>query len=55
VNSRTAKSINTTGVGAAFQKSLTIPMGIGLQIAMIAILIGLAQVDWDEEFKDDVN
>ena len=53
--SRTAKSINTTCVGAAFQKSLTSPMGIGLQIAMIAILIGLAQVDSDEKFKGDSN
>lgn len=55
VYSLTAKSINTTSVGAAFQKSLSSPMGIGLQIAMIAMLIGLAQVDWDKKFKGDLN
>lgn len=53
----TAKSIQTTNLGSAFQHSLTSPVGIGLQIVMMGLLVALTQIDWEKHFgganKDD--
>jgi hypothetical protein len=42
-----AKGIQKTSLGDAFRHSLTSPLGIAVQIAMIALLVGLTQVDWE--------
>ena len=42
----TAKGIKATSIGDAFRHGLTSPVGIGLQIAMLALLVALLQVDW---------
>ena len=46
----TAKSIEATSIGAAFRNSLLSPLGIALQIAMLALLIALTQIDWGRHF-----
>jgi uncharacterized membrane protein YdjX (TVP38/TMEM64 family) len=46
----TAKSIEATTLGGAFRHSLVSPLGIGIQIAMIAVLVGLTQIDWEKHF-----
>jgi membrane protein YqaA with SNARE-associated domain len=45
-----AKGIQATSIGDAFRDGLTSPVGIGLQIAMIALLVGFTQIDWDKRF-----
>ena len=42
----TAKGIRSSSVGDAFRHSLTSPVGLGIQIVMIVLLVALAQVDW---------
>lgn len=42
----TAKGIRSSSVGGAFRRGLTSPVGLGLQIVMIVLLVFLAQVDW---------
>ena len=42
----TAKGIGTSSLGDAFRHELTSPLGIGLQLLMIGLLVALAQVDW---------
>jgi uncharacterized membrane protein YdjX (TVP38/TMEM64 family) len=46
----TAKGIQKTSLGEAFRHSLTSPLGIAFQIAMIGLLVGLMQVDWEKRF-----
>jgi membrane protein YqaA with SNARE-associated domain len=41
-----AKGIEKTSLGAAFRDSLTSPVGIAIQIAMIGLLVAVGQVDW---------
>lgn len=41
-----AKGIRETTFGDAFVDALSSPWGVGLQIFMITMLIGLAQIDW---------
>ena len=42
----TAKRIGTSSLGDTFRHELTSPLGIGLQLLMIGLLVALAQVDW---------
>ena len=49
----TAKSIEATTLGGAFRNSLVSPLGIGIQIVMIALLVGLTRIDWDKHFGDE--
>ena len=46
----TAKGIEASTIGAAFRHALLSPWGIALQIGMIALLVGLSQVDWHKHF-----
>ena len=48
----TAKGIEKTSIGDAFRHSLTSPVGIGLQVMMIGLLVALTQVDWEKHFGD---
>jgi membrane protein YqaA with SNARE-associated domain len=41
-----AKGIQATSIGDAFREGLTSPVGIGLQVAMLAGLALLMKVDW---------
>jgi uncharacterized membrane protein YdjX (TVP38/TMEM64 family) len=47
----TAKGIEHTSMGTAIRHSLTSPVGIGLQVLMIGLLVVLTQVDWEKRFK----
>ena len=44
----TAKGIQQTSLGGEFIKMLTSPVSIAIQIAMIAILVGLTRIDWQK-------
>jgi uncharacterized membrane protein YdjX (TVP38/TMEM64 family) len=44
----TAKGIQRTSMGEAFRHNLTSPAGIAIQVAMIVLLVGFAQVDWEK-------
>lgn len=44
----TAKGIEKTSMGSAFKHYLTNPIGIGLEILMLGLLVALAQVDWQK-------
>ena len=48
-----AKGIEGTTIGGAFRHALVSPWGIALQIAMIALLVGLSQIDWEKHFGSD--
>lgn len=43
-----AKGIEGTTVGGAFRHALVSPLGIGLQILMIALLVFLTRIDWEK-------
>lgn len=45
----TAKGIVSTSIGETFREALTSPWGVGLQIGMIALLVGFAQIDWKQK------
>ncbi len=42
----TAKGIQKSSLGDAFRDTLTSPVGIAIQIAMLALLVALIQIDW---------
>lgn len=42
----TAKGISSTSVGETFKHALTSPWGLALQLAMLGLLVLLAQIDW---------
>ena len=42
----TAKGISESSLGDSFRDGLTSPLGLGLQIVMIALLVAFTQVDW---------
>lgn len=42
----TAEQIRATTVGEAFQETLASPVGIAIQLAMLALLVAFTQVDW---------
>ena len=41
-----AKAVEHLTIGDTFRDSLTSPLGIGLQVLMLAGLVVLAKVDW---------
>jgi uncharacterized membrane protein YdjX (TVP38/TMEM64 family) len=41
-----AKGISDTSLGDSFRHAVTSPLGLGLQILMIALLVAFTQVDW---------
>lgn len=43
-----AKGIQKTSMGGAFKHYLTSPIGIGLEVLMLALLVALARVDWQK-------
>ena len=45
-----AKGIEKSSIGDTFVHSLTSPVGIAVQVAMILLLVGLTQVDWEKRF-----
>ena len=50
----TAKGIAKTSMGGAFKHYLTSPIGIGLEILMLGLLVALAQVDWQKRLGGKV-
>lgn len=44
----TAAEIRETSIGEAFEGSLTHPLGVALQIVMIATLVVLTRLDWSK-------
>ncbi|MEO7504114.1 MAG: hypothetical protein ABIT69_02905 [Sphingomicrobium sp.] len=44
----TAKSVAHSTLGAELKHSITSPIGIAVQVAMIALLVALTQVDWEK-------
>ena len=42
----TAKGIGASSLGDSFRAGLTSPLGLGLQILTIALLVAFTQVDW---------
>ena len=44
----TAKGIEKTSMGSAFKHYLTSPVGIGVEIVMLGLLVAFAQVDWQK-------
>lgn len=48
VYAATAKGIEKTSMGEAFKHSLTSPVGIGLEILMLALLVAFTLVDWEK-------
>lgn len=49
----TAKRISTSSLGDAFRHELTSPVGIGLQLLMIGLLVAIANVDWAKRLNAD--
>lgn len=47
----TAKSVAHSSMGAAFKDAVTSPAGIALQLAMIVLLVGLTQIDWEKRLS----
>ncbi|WP_340588719.1 hypothetical protein [Erythrobacter alti] len=45
-----AELIAHSSIGEAFSDSLTSPLGIGLQIVLLAALIAFARIDWEKIF-----
>ncbi|GAC1581538.1 MAG: hypothetical protein NVS3B5_15660 [Sphingomicrobium sp.] len=44
----TAKGIEKTSLGESFRHYLTSPVGIGLELVMLALLVAFTQVDWEK-------
>ena len=44
----TTKGIEQTSMGESFRHYLTSPVGIGLEILMLALLVAFTQVDWEK-------
>ncbi|HEY5711637.1 MAG TPA: hypothetical protein VIT38_07060 [Allosphingosinicella sp.] len=42
----TAHEIGRSSLGDAFRESLTSPVGLAIQVAMIALLVAFARIDW---------
>ena len=43
-----AKGVEKTSMGSAFKHYLTSPIGIGVEIVMLGLLVALVQVDWQK-------
>jgi uncharacterized membrane protein YdjX (TVP38/TMEM64 family) len=46
-----AKGISESSLGDSFRHALTSPLGLGLQILTILLLIAFTQVDWARRFR----
>ena len=44
----TAKSVRGSSIGEAFRNSLTSPLGIAIQLAMLGLLVAFSQIDWEK-------
>ena len=55
IYAETARGIENTSMGDVIRQSLTSPVGIGLQILMIGLLVGLTQIDWAKHFGSGQN
>lgn len=42
----TAKGIESTSVGEMLRHTITSPLGIAIQVGMIALLVGFTRIDW---------
>ena len=49
-----ARAMRSRTLGEAFVEQLASPLGIALQLAMIAVLVGLAMTDWGRLTRSDV-
>ena len=47
-----AKGISDSSLGDSFRNALTSPLGLGLQILMIALLVAFTQIDWAKRLGD---
>lgn len=43
-----AQNVRQSSLGDAFRHSLTSPVGIAIQVAMLALLVALSQIDWEK-------
>ena len=50
----TAKGIEKTSMGGAFKHYLTSPIGVGVEIVMLGLLVALVQVDWQKHLGGTV-
>lgn len=48
-----ASALKNTNVGAMIRNSFTSPLGIGLQVAFLALVVLLGRVDWSKRFGGD--
>ncbi|MEO9130817.1 MAG: hypothetical protein ABI240_06375 [Sphingomonas sp.] len=46
-----AQHIRESSIGDAFRDSLTSPVGIGLQLVMLVLLVALSQIDWEKRLR----
>lgn len=46
-----AHAVRQSNLGDAFRDSFTSPLGIAIQMAMLALLVGLTQVNWGKWLK----
>ena len=46
-----AQHIRESSLGDAFRRSLTNPLGIALQLAMLGLLVALSQIDWEKRLR----
>lgn len=49
----TANRIAQSSFGEAFRESFSSPVGLAIQLAMIALLIGFTQIDWRKFLSSD--
>jgi uncharacterized membrane protein YdjX (TVP38/TMEM64 family) len=47
----TAKELKQSSLGKVFADSISSPLAIAIQLAMIALLVGLARVDWQRRLR----
>jgi uncharacterized membrane protein YdjX (TVP38/TMEM64 family) len=48
-----ASAVKNTNVGHMIRTSFTSPLGIGLQLTFLALVVVLGRVDWSKRFGDD--
>ena len=48
-----ASALKDTNVGAMIRDSFTSPLGIGLQVAFLGLVVLLGRVDWSKHFGND--
>lgn len=44
----TAQHVRESSIGDAFRNSLTSPLGIAIQLVMLALVVALGQIDWEK-------